>query len=134
MSLQTASGKNSPPSDVYNTLERAWPIQIETDSEGKLLKVLLKESWYEPLKRLYDYWEELYACSESISIDGLTLPEFPEFSIEIGVLGIKIFVIRAVIWAAKKGIGLSKFELRDGGWGAPRIGWSPMSAVMYEEV
>lgn len=126
-------------SSPYNSVDRSWPVQVEFDESGSVAKLLLNESWYEPMKWVYDRWKSLMAIGETVDVSEspigeVGLPEIPELTVEVGWLGLKIFVIRLVMLAAEKGIELSKFELHTGGWGPCQIGWSPMGGVLYREV
>lgn len=123
----------------YNSIDRSWPVQVELDESGTVAKLLLNESWYGPMKWVYDRWKSLVAIGNTVdvsesSIGDVGLPEMPALTVNVGWIGLKIFVIRLVMLAAEKGIELSKFELYSGGWGPCQIGWSPMGGVLYREV
>lgn len=124
------------PHQPYTALDHYWPIQLEPD------KLLVQDPWHRFAERIYNCYKR---CSAIVGgaefstdfFDQLELPDLPAFPVEVGGLGVTVFVIRAVvyaaIWAARQGIELSKFELHTGGFGVSGIGWTPMGAVLYRE-
>ena len=121
----------------YTAVDHHWPIQLEFDGSERPVKLLIKESWYSIAEPIYDWYSRLSLLLGPIDLDEIKLPDLPEIPVELDGLGITVFLIKlvisSVIWAAKHGIKLSRFELHRGWAGSIGLGWTPMGPVLYRE-
>ena len=122
--------------DPYDAIERAWPVFLDTNSEGSVVRLLVKEKWYSFAEKIHSWYSEIRDVT-SISFEGIDFPEIPEMSISIGGFGFNILLaqilIRFVAWAANKGIELVESTLFVSGMGKPRRAIGPVGEVLYEE-
>lgn len=127
---------------TYTYIDQYWPIQVEFTDSGKPIKLLIKEQFAPFAERVYNAYKR---GSEAFSVidggtnltDVLQLPQIPEVSVEFG--GVAVFIVRilisAVVWAARRGVELSRFKLHTGWFMGEKgcIGWTPMGGVIYRE-
>lgn len=125
---------------AYTYIDQYWPIQMEFYDSGKPIKLLIKEQFAPFADKVYDAYkrasEAYYAIDKWTNLtDKLQLPEIPELTVEFA--GVAIFIVRilvsAVVWAARRGVELSRFKLHTGGFGECSIGWTPMGGILYRE-
>lgn len=124
----------------YSVIDRIWPIQIETQDTGKPVKLLVKDPWYSFAQPIYDLFQKASALAGAVDVSTDffdQLPNISEFPVKIEGLGVTVLVLRvvaySVIWAAKRGLQLSRFELHEMGFGMSGIGWTPAGPVLYRE-
>ena len=124
---------------AYTQLDRYWPIQLEYGDSGDPVKLLIKDQFAPFAEKIYNLYKRVSDLSVISEWTNLTdkLPEIPKVTVEFG--GVAIFVVRilisAVLWAARRGIELSRFKLHTGGWigDGGGVGWTPMGGVIYRE-
>ncbi|MYL68115.1 hypothetical protein [Halorubrum distributum] len=122
--------------DPYDRIERVWPVFLDTNTEGNVVRLLIKENWYSIAEAIYSHYNMIREFT-SVSIAGIDFPEIPTISISLGGFGFRILLlqilIRFVAWAVKKGIELVESTLFVSGMGKPRRAIGPVGEVLYEE-